>query len=152
MIKELSRKWYLDDTAASRYITARRYSPEQGEYEEDWILPGVQFTVRFQADFPLTDTGRVFGQTFGTSLGGYIGVSLGFDSTYHVGTPANAKSKKLIMAMEKAMNDDQDSPPTSRGDTETTETEEDTLKNFLWHVAEKKREQQQKMKGGSKCF
>ncbi len=105
MIDLSSRKWHLSDAEASRYITARRYSPEQGEYEEDWELIGnFQFKVRYQKNSSRTDSGRIWGQTFGDHLGGYVGVSMDpNDGSYHVGTPAHAKSEKLVIAMEKAM-------------------------------------------------
>jgi hypothetical protein len=138
-------KWHFDNVTAFRYIVARRYSPNIGEYEEDWILPGVQFTVRFQESFPLTDSGRIFGITFGENIGGYIGVSLGFDGSYHVGTPAHARSLKLIMAIEKVMMEEEKS----------TETEElpslpEEKEKFLWHVAEAVRKIEQQRKEGKK--
>lgn len=114
-----SKKWYLDDATASRYIVARRYSPEIGEYEEDWRLPGnLQFLVRYQATFSRTKSGRIWGLTFGQKLGGYIGVSMDpNDGSYHVGTPAHAKSEKLVIAMEKAM--------TEKNSSEAAETSEE---------------------------
>ena len=109
-----SPKWSLGDASAARLIVNAGVN-NFGNYQEDWILPGLELHVEFQGT---TASGRLFGAVSGKKLGGYIGISYlppsgGQPGDYHIGTPAGVKSEKFVAAMKAAMKAEKKAEPLS---------------------------------------
>lgn len=118
-----SPKWALDSAAAANFVVDSNVHNE--DYIEVWHIADLTLNVRWPRwagtdPTPwLTEKGRYQGLVTGKNLGGYIGVSLGYNAEgkleYHIGTPAGTKSGRLVEAMKIAL---------AKNDGQSTQTTE----------------------------